>query len=305
MVTCPRCEFTQPKDRYCANCGLDIENYKPQKPPALSRIWNNPWTQICIMILLLTATVNYLLYKNKLTPEIEITDQKITKLTTKSPKSFQKKGLKSLKKASTKTALVEVKSPRPESQKKVQTLKAPTKITIKFAEVSAGFLNSIQTPTTRKGSQIQALSVNDQGTISNFIGKYSMIDVLPGGATKGLSLNSPAFISFTANIEELEHGFFIEALPSQIAASGSTFTLKINASLPANEPLNLPDMQVSLEDEITLLPNEILIITDILSSQRNLAAEERSLLGPSPLNVLTSKEFLNNDTEFIIFIQTK
>src|SRR6188508_2353904 len=31
-VTCPKCGFEQPRDRFCANCGIDIENYR--SPPS-------------------------------------------------------------------------------------------------------------------------------------------------------------------------------------------------------------------------------------------------------------------------------
>ena len=39
---CPRCGFVQPKDRYCASCGLDIESYRPQKKTFLSKGHKKP-----------------------------------------------------------------------------------------------------------------------------------------------------------------------------------------------------------------------------------------------------------------------
>jgi hypothetical protein len=29
MMTCPKCGFEQPKDQFCASCGVNVENYKP------------------------------------------------------------------------------------------------------------------------------------------------------------------------------------------------------------------------------------------------------------------------------------
>lgn len=32
MISCPKCHFQQPKDQYCAKCGVDMGNYKPPRP---------------------------------------------------------------------------------------------------------------------------------------------------------------------------------------------------------------------------------------------------------------------------------
>lgn len=31
LINCPRCGFEQPQDKYCAQCGVDMENFKPKK----------------------------------------------------------------------------------------------------------------------------------------------------------------------------------------------------------------------------------------------------------------------------------
>ncbi len=36
MLSCPKCGFQQPKDRYCAKCGVNIESYKRPKESAIS-----------------------------------------------------------------------------------------------------------------------------------------------------------------------------------------------------------------------------------------------------------------------------
>lgn len=46
MIECPRCGFSQPEDRYCANCGLDIQNFKPQLPPWYRRLFRTAVFQI-------------------------------------------------------------------------------------------------------------------------------------------------------------------------------------------------------------------------------------------------------------------
>lgn len=52
LITCPRCGFNQPKDRYCAQCGLDIENYKPPQTPFLKKVFGDPLIQIAFVLVI-------------------------------------------------------------------------------------------------------------------------------------------------------------------------------------------------------------------------------------------------------------
>lgn len=51
LINCPRCGFQQPKDKYCAQCGVDIENFKPATPPAWKRFFGNPLIQLSLVVL--------------------------------------------------------------------------------------------------------------------------------------------------------------------------------------------------------------------------------------------------------------
>lgn len=54
LINCPRCGFSQPKDQYCAQCGVDMDSYKPKSVPLTTRIRQSTKTHI---ILLLVTTV--------------------------------------------------------------------------------------------------------------------------------------------------------------------------------------------------------------------------------------------------------
>jgi hypothetical protein len=41
-MNCPRCGFNQPDDKYCANCGLDVESFNARPKPLILRILQNP-----------------------------------------------------------------------------------------------------------------------------------------------------------------------------------------------------------------------------------------------------------------------
>lgn len=55
MMDCPRCGFTQPKDRYCANCGLDTESYQPQPEPVTSKLMKSPVFYVAAVVVLIFA----------------------------------------------------------------------------------------------------------------------------------------------------------------------------------------------------------------------------------------------------------
>ena len=50
LIHCPRCGFEQPKDQFCAQCGVDMESYKPIRPSLWSRIFKNPLFQLSLLI---------------------------------------------------------------------------------------------------------------------------------------------------------------------------------------------------------------------------------------------------------------
>lgn len=41
-MDCPRCGFSQPDDRFCANCGLNVETYRAKPKPLIQRLLSNP-----------------------------------------------------------------------------------------------------------------------------------------------------------------------------------------------------------------------------------------------------------------------
>ena len=65
MVTCPKCGFSQPKDRYCANCGVDMEAYRPVEAPLLSRVLKSPMLQGAMVVALLVGVFFFLRWQQK------------------------------------------------------------------------------------------------------------------------------------------------------------------------------------------------------------------------------------------------
>jgi hypothetical protein len=50
LVNCPKCNFSQPKDTYCANCGIEMDTYRPEKKPILKVLLKNPLFHLVIFL---------------------------------------------------------------------------------------------------------------------------------------------------------------------------------------------------------------------------------------------------------------
>lgn len=60
MVECPKCQFVQPDDEYCAQCGVNMRTYQPKKEFFLKK----PSVQITILILIAGGTLHQLFSKH-------------------------------------------------------------------------------------------------------------------------------------------------------------------------------------------------------------------------------------------------
>lgn len=62
MMDCPRCGFAQPKDRFCANCGLDVDAFLARPQPLWLRVIQNSNLHLSLIGIFLAVVVFYLLY---------------------------------------------------------------------------------------------------------------------------------------------------------------------------------------------------------------------------------------------------
>lgn len=69
LINCPKCGFSQPKDRYCAKCGIDMDVFQPPSPSALKTLLGNPALQIAFLAAIVAASYGYI--KQKEAREIE------------------------------------------------------------------------------------------------------------------------------------------------------------------------------------------------------------------------------------------
>ncbi len=64
-MECPRCGFSQPKDKYCANCGVDVEAYEKKPSHIALRILNNSTLHLTVIFAVIFATLFYLVVSQR------------------------------------------------------------------------------------------------------------------------------------------------------------------------------------------------------------------------------------------------
>lgn len=89
LINCPRCGFQQPKDKYCAQCGVDMESFKPAPPPVWKSFFGSPITQLTLLILIASAVGMTLYQKGQQTLERRVTYLKSTVQINSSPSDPQ------------------------------------------------------------------------------------------------------------------------------------------------------------------------------------------------------------------------
>ncbi len=67
MMKCPRCGFNQPRDQYCAQCGVDISSYKPPQQPLFQRLLKSNLVQLGLVAVVILVVANYLINKKDTT----------------------------------------------------------------------------------------------------------------------------------------------------------------------------------------------------------------------------------------------
>ena len=64
LIRCPKCGFQQPTDKYCAQCGVDIENFKPEGASSVKKFFTSPLVHLAVLVAL-SATLGISFYQQR------------------------------------------------------------------------------------------------------------------------------------------------------------------------------------------------------------------------------------------------
>lgn len=63
LINCPKCNFSQPKETYCAKCGIEMDAYLPEKKPFFISFIKNP--VVHIVLFLIAIFLGYTTYQHQ------------------------------------------------------------------------------------------------------------------------------------------------------------------------------------------------------------------------------------------------
>lgn len=322
MVECPRCGFIQPEDRYCANCGLDGMNYKPQPVPLYQRILNNTMVQLTAA-LLIVASLIFGLYKNQQDHVAQTMNQ-----AEESQQNVQASGSSTVSARILPSRPKDISDPVPEEA-------------IDAAETEEPESESLDMPATEKsGSELPASTPTAASAAPEVevpIGKTVAFTVslveLSRDMLTGLSQVKPVKQWAQTKawlITNFQGGQELSTF-SQSLAPGQTWNIEIPnkdrglqiavTPLPGSTEAHLKikvrtyfhwpserageskGNEMTIEGPFDIPSQNHLIITGIIRRLKNLTLTEATLVQDTPLALMTSENFQNNQSDLALTIQ--
>lgn len=61
LINCPRCGFSQPQDQYCAQCGVDMQAFKPKSVPLMTKIFQSTKTHVLLLLIAAAFAGQYII----------------------------------------------------------------------------------------------------------------------------------------------------------------------------------------------------------------------------------------------------
>ncbi len=330
MMECPRCGFQQPQDRYCANCGVDIEALSKAPEPLVQQLLKNQFFYLALAAVVLVGV--YFTISKIQGPETSsssVSEGQIAKAapsqspvarsapspTQNQTKEVAKQNAKALSASNVQAAQgsASLLEDNPDSNAAATTTAAgaaantsapataevkavPRQMTTEFWEVPRESLNQIfsLSQILFEGAQSRMVMFPDSERLQSFLRSARK---LSGGRNSPLTPNQAVSLAFGDATED-GLALSLEIMPNKLEAGLGELDLAVNFR---GEASSAP---IQWEASPSLRSKQVLLIAGLLP-HKALNPELLKGLGPSPMQILESPDFLENQTEFLIVIELK
>jgi hypothetical protein len=334
MMDCPRCGFNQPKDRFCANCGLDIEQYNP-KPKALwLRTLQNSNLHLGLIAVLIVAAAGYIFYSRS-----ALVGQEVEELLRGTPLS-SKDSSDAEEAAAAEAEALNVQPTGFSAQDDAASLATagsgedaetpePVDSTLpedgvaKAAAAGADGLGVGAAPEVQK-MEITAYEISREALAAMILeaekqgeGNEGRAYLWTQGAKTSETLKTSARMISLSRTMPLQpdaqvviespagpNDAFLFALQTQITKiAGKEYTVKWQS----NMVLPLPDNGASnttMTGSVTMTPTSALLLV-IEPNARTIPEEVLARSGEGPWSIFTSQNFVAGETEWVILVQPR
>jgi len=322
MHECPRCGFSQPIDKYCANCGLDIETYVPKPEGFLVRLGKNTRFQIGLVILVVLLLSGYLYWtqKNELAQRLTEMPLRMNPSVNKTaPASPSANENPQARPSMSETLAKKADSPhglKPVAETMAQKAAAsatatprelpPQRLNIVFVEASRQTLQQMASEgqLLNETAQTRSFLSSTADDLQSLAGRDADFRVLPGGRGGALRPNTPLSLDFThlSSGTHEEIGMNLDFTATEINATGVDLTLTGQIHLQGENSTTLINNEINAN--YTFPPKRTLVLVGFLPHQP-VRQEDAGNFSNTPLAIFNSPQFLNGITDFAIFITAK
>lgn len=314
MQECPKCGFVQPKDKYCANCGLDIESYKPAPDPLLVRLKKSTAMQIgavVVVVLGMTAAIF-----------ISQRDRIVEHLSGAAPTKKRPMPVYELNQLPTQPTAAanrpEAITAPPQAAMAFSKTRAPTppsadvkkvykEMTISFFEVSKTAIMQLMAEgqLLNETAQTKSFLLNSANAIAS-IKNYDS-EAREHGETRNenFDLTAPFNLDFThISGKKAGENVGMSLLFTATAMTESLWDFTMEANINLKNETGGTLLSSGVNGSYSMPPKSALILVGFLPHQK-IANDDLWSFSNSPLQIYGSDKFINGLTEFVIVIQPK
>ncbi len=322
MHECPKCGFVQPQDQYCANCGLDIENYKPAPEPLLKKLGKNTVLQVLIVIVTLLAVTTYIFIKQKevIEKHFALTQQNLDEVSPLLDTNSEDETLNgATESVGAPTNEVVDTSPSsvtesPTKANKSAALNSADKITplikhelvITFAEASNSLLQQLASEgqILNETAQRRSFSNPNIEAVDRLKDRDSEFRTLAGGESEPLAVGSSLVFDFThiSGHTNDNVGLDLEITPVALGENNIELNLTGQLHLKAEDGSTIASQEINAN---YLFPNKSTLLMVGFLPRQSIRQEDLHGFSNTPLAIFESLQLINGLTDFVIFIQIK
>ncbi len=312
MQTCPRCGFVQPEDKYCANCGLDIESYKPAPTPFFQKVVKNTAVQIGVVVLIVIAvTIAILLAQNdrvekRLNAASKIQHSRVLQM----PREQAAKPIRppAPSEKPQKVPVVQKLPIKPTREKKGHELAAPKELLIGFYEMSRAALMQLASEgqVLSESAESRSMTLPMRHPFRKLREKDPETRPLGEIIRQNLKQGQPINLDFTrpvaADAGMAGIGATISLSPAKVSATDVELGLDLVFNMRNKTGNSLITNEVNSSFSFT--PKSTLVLSGFFP-HRKVFRQDLLAFSGTPIAIFASPAFQNSVTDFVIVIQTK
>jgi hypothetical protein len=311
MHECPRCGFVQPQDRYCANCGLDIDHFKPAPRPLFRRVTESTAFQVCLAILIVLGLGSWIYFSQKQTIDeklkaaLNLASPNKVAIPEAAAPPVANNAAQEIPSAVTAAAPPPPAVSPPPAPAEKAAVTGAKELNIQFVELSRLYLAQLaqEHQVVDETAATRSIVMASQPNVSSFREKDPQATVLPGGDTHSVRASRMInldYMHLVGGPNEVA-GMTLEITPMQTLEQSTEITVNGTVTLRA------PDGSTANYgfDGKYILPNSSTLIVSGILPHQTIRPEDQENFAGTPLVILSSPEFVNNTSDLVLVIQPK